>query len=85
MVKTLCSTPTETLLFETKAANIQDRLLDFMNKVAYVDLNMNSTNESFDEGPYEVPIESDLTVIAKSIDNIRCINNSHIRWRQNII
>jgi hypothetical protein len=45
----MCSTSTGTLLFETEDATIKNRLLDFMNKVVYVDLNMNTTTDSFDQ------------------------------------
>jgi hypothetical protein len=66
MVKTLCSSRSEVLLFKTNAA-IQNRLLEFMNKVVYIDLNMNSASQSSNE-------ESDVTIIVESVGNIRRVS-----------
>jgi hypothetical protein len=72
MVKMLCSTPSEVLLFKTEDENIGHHLLNFMNKVAYIDLNMNYC-ETLREGKHRIDNESDLTVIAESANNMYCV------------
>jgi hypothetical protein len=74
MVKTLCSTPSEILLFPTNTTNIQNRLLEFMNKVVYADLTMKSTSESMNQEKKQNPDESDLTIIAESFNNIHRVS-----------
>ena len=74
MVKKMCSTSTGTLLFETEDPTIKNRLLDFMNKVVYVDLNINTTTDSSNQKLCEIPMETDLTIIAESFDNMRCVS-----------
>ncbi len=90
-VKTLCSTQSEAPIFPIDAAETH-RLLEFMNKVVYVDLNMNSTSATLNPVEDKNPDKSDLTVIAESCDNIRRIRpftefvtfdlGCYVCWRQ---
>jgi hypothetical protein len=73
MVKTMCLAPSETLRFRIDNRELTDRMLDFMKKIIYIDLTMNCTTKTWNPIE-EISLESDLTIIAESFFNVRCVS-----------